>query len=152
MKPAIVIEKAGTDEASFIEAFELMVALHREGGFAPLDGEKSAAGVYTALKDGATWLARIDGKAIGVLSLVELPFWYSKDTYLQDAGFYVRPKFRKRRVGVELMKAAREEGQRRNKIVLITVTSPDRRPKKTPMSLESQIAGFVPLGYTIKLR
>ena len=49
------------------------------------------------------------------------------------------------------MKAARECAQARNKIAFVTVNNPDRRPKKTSMSLESQIAGFVPLGYTIKL-
>lgn len=150
--PAVTIAKAGTDESSFTEVFQLMVALHREGGYAPLDGTKAAAGVYATLKDDATFLARINGEAVGVLALAEIAFWYSQDTYLQDVGFYVKPEHRRGRIGVALMRAARAEAERRKKIALITVTSPDRPPKNTTMSLESQIAGYVPLGYTIKIR
>ena len=146
------IEHAGDDEASFADVYALTVALHLEGGFAALDNDKASRAVYQVLQEGLVWVARDEsGEAIGTLGLTELSFWYSQDTYLQDAWLYVRPDFRGAQVGVALMRAARAEAQARNKIVLITVTNPDRRPKATAMSLESQLAGFVPLGYTLKI-
>lgn len=148
----LTIEKSGTDERSFNDVFTLMLALHRAGGFAPLDVNKSAEHVYQALTDEATFLARIDGKPVGALSMVDIPFWYSRSTFLQDKGFFVAPEHRRGQVGGALMQAVREEAQHRGRIAMVTVTNPDRRPKKTSMSLESQIAGFVPLGYTIKLK
>lgn len=149
LKPHLV----GNDEASFVEVYELTLELHREGGYAPLDNDKAAAAVYQVLTEGMVWVARdAAGVAIGTIGLTELKFWYSQESYLQDAWLYVRPAFRKGRVGVLLMQAARAEAQKRNKIALITVTSPDRRPKATPMTLDSQIAGYVPLGYTLRLR
>ena len=148
----VTIARAGHDEAAFREVFDLALALHQEGGYARLDARKAAEGVYAVLTEGMVWLARTpDGIAVGTLGLTELPFWYSTDTYLQDAWFYVRPEWRWAQVGVALLRAARDEAQTRNKIALITVTSPDRRPKATPMTLDSQIAGFVPLGYSLRL-
>ena len=149
--PAIVIETAGCDEDAFCDVFELLLALHKEGGFARLDGEKAGRAVYQTLKEGMTFVARVEGKAIGVLALTELPFWYSAATHLLDVGFYVAPKWRKGAVGKALLEAARVEAQVRNKILLITVTNPDRRPKGTRTTIESQIAGFVPVGYTLQL-
>ena len=148
----LTIERAGADEASFAEVFDLTLALHKQGGFARMDYEKTAAAVYSTLKDGIVFVARNERReAIGTLGLSEQRFWYSQDTFLQDAWVYVRPAYRKGGVGVALMRAARDEAQRRGKICFITVHNPDRRSKKTAMSLESQTAGFVPLGYTIKL-
>ena len=40
----------------------------------------------------------------------------------------------------------------RNKILLVTVTNPDKRPKKTKMTVQSQNAGYIPVGYTIQAR
>lgn len=153
-KAGLTIERAGTDERSFVEVYELMVALHRQGGYAPLDHEIASAAVYQTLSQGASFVARDGGKAIGALNMAELPFWYSKPqhTHMLDLGFFVEPEYRRGKVGVGLLAAVREEADRRQKIALITVTSPDRRPKKTALSIESQIAGYVPLGYTLKLR
>lgn len=152
------IERAGTDEASFVDVFRLMLALHREGGFGVLNADKTAEGVYRALAEGMTFVARLAaGEAVGVLIMIEFPFWYSDDTFLEDRAFYVHPDFRQRpgftgpSVGVALLHAARDEGQARNKITFITVANPDRKPKRTSMSIAGQRLGFVPIGYTIKL-
>ena len=148
----LLIERAGCDEASFVEVYALTLALHREGGYAPLDNAKASAAVFAVLDEGMVWVARsASGEAIGTLGLVELPFWYSSETYLQDAWFYVAPAYRRAKVGVALLRAARAEAETRGRIALITVTSPDRRPKATPATLDSQLAGYVPLGYTLRL-
>jgi len=52
------IERAGTDEKSFVDVFDLMVALHKESGFAPLKGEKAVREVYSVLCEGMTFIAR----------------------------------------------------------------------------------------------
>ena len=152
MKPTFMIEKATLDERGFADVWPLTLALHKEGGYARLDQSKAGAAVYKTIQEGMVFVARDgSGEAIGTLGLTELRFWYSPETFLQDAWLYVRKAYRKKGVGVALMRAAREEAQARGKICFVTVNNPDRRPKKTPMSLESQTAGFVPLGYTIKL-
>lgn len=146
------IVRAGADEESFSEVFGLLLDLHKAGGYASLDTETAALNSYDVLKEGMTFVAKIDGKAVGTLALTELSFWYSKQTFLQDAWLYVKPEHRKAAVGVQLMRAAKAEAQTRNKIAFITLNNPDRRPKATTMSLESQIAGYVPVGYTLKIR
>ena len=147
----LIIERADTSESSFEAVFGLLLRLHREGGYAPLDPVKARVNAYRVIEEGMTFLARRDGHPVGTLSLTELSFWYAQSTFLQDGWFYVSPEFRKGRVGIALMRAAREEAQRRNRIAFVTVNNPDRRPKSTTMSLESQTAGYVPLGYTMKI-
>lgn len=152
-RPAFTIERAGTDEQSFIDVFTLLVELHKEGGFAPMNSQKAAEQVYSVLQQGMTLLARNErGEPVGVLPLIEVDFWYSDETFLFGKSFYVKPRYRRGRVGVELLKAAREEGERRNKLVFIETDNPDRKPKKTRAALVMQSAGFVPLGYSIRLR
>ena len=143
--------KDPTEEA-FVATWELTLELHAAGGYAPLDTEKATKAVYGVMCEGMTWIARApDGTPVGTLALTELPFWYSKTPYLQDAWFYVRPQWRKKGVGTALLRAARAAAEKRGLIAMITVTNPDRRPKKTKATLDSQIAGYVPLGYTIRL-
>jgi GNAT superfamily N-acetyltransferase len=153
MKPEFVIERAEASEQNFIEVFEMLLELHKEGGYALLDRSDSAEDVYAVMQEGMTFVARSAvGQPIGVLGLTEVGFWFNRKVkFLQGRWFYVRPAFRRAQVGVHLLRAARDEGQTRNSLVFVTVTNPDRRPKRTTMSLEAQIAGFVPLGYTIRL-
>jgi predicted N-acetyltransferase YhbS len=146
------VEKALLDDEDFADLWPLMVELHKSGGFAQMDVDKTVGAIHSVINEGMVFLARDEaGVAIGTLGLTELRFWYSQDSYLQDAWLYVRPKYRKQGVGVLLMRAGRDEAQRRGKVCMITVHNPDRRQKKTRMALESQTAGFVPFGYTIKL-
>jgi GNAT superfamily N-acetyltransferase len=164
--PRFSIETADAEsEDSFMDVFELMLELHKEGGYAPLDTRKAAGNVYSVMGEGMTFLARIEaphetphgtdpaGLPVGVLALTELPFWYGADshTHLLDLGFYVLPRYRRGKVGVRLLMRARQEAQARSKVCLITVTSPDRRPRPTRATIQSQMAGFVPLGYTLRL-
>lgn len=146
------IETASGDEKSFMEVFEMLVAEHAEVGYVPLDASKAAENAYRVMKEGMTFVARsASGKAIGTIGLTELSYWYANDTFLQDGWFYVRPEYRRGKVGVALMRAAREAGDARKKIVLITVHNPHRKIKQTRMALVSQDAGYVPFGYTIKM-
>lgn len=147
------IEIAANDEPTFCDVFELLIRLHAEGGYAVMDAAEASRNAYLVLSEGMTLVARNDdGAAIGTLGLTELKFWYSKETYLQDGWFYVLPRYRRGKVGVELMRAARKIADQKNKILLVTVTNPDKRPKKTVMTLQSQNAGYVPVGYTIQAR
>lgn len=153
MTALITVEKAGSDERSFRDVFELCLLLHKEGGYAPLDVSKAANNCYQVLRENACFVARTqNGRAVGTLALTTLRFWYSAESFLQDAWFFVRPEYRGGDVGVLLMRAARAEADAQAKIAFVTVNNPDRRPKQTRMSIESQVAGYVPLGYTLKIR
>ncbi len=147
----VEIERASVTEGSFEEVFSLLVALHREGGYAPLDVEKAARRTIDVMSEGMVFVARVGGKAVGTIGLTEVAFWYSPQMFLQDAWLFVLPEHRRGRVGVRLMQEARNEAQRRNLVAFVTVNNPDRRPKATKQSLISQEAGFVPLGYTLKI-
>lgn len=147
----VTVDRAGSDEASFSEVFSLLLELHKAGGYAELDVNVAADSTYRVLREGMTFVARKNGKPIGTIGLTEMQFWYSHTKFLQDAWLYVKPEFRRANVGTLLMRAARDEAQRRNQIAFVTLNNPDRRPKRTTMSLESQVAGYVPLGYTIKI-
>jgi GNAT superfamily N-acetyltransferase len=147
------VERAGVEEKDFLEVFALLVALHREGGYAPMEPDDAIADVYDTLKEGMTFLARAaDGQPIGVLGLTEVRFWFNrKVTFLDGRWFYVIPAERGGQVGVKLLRAARDEGQARNMITFVSTTNPDRRQKRNQMSLQAQTAGFIPVGYAIKL-
>lgn len=153
MSDLITVERASAGEAAFRDVFELLLLLHKDGGYAPLDVRKAAANCYQVMREGACFVAREPGgRAVGTLALTTLRFWYSAESFLQDAWFYVRPEYRRADVGVLLMRAARDEADAQAKIAFITVNNPDRKPKQTRMSIESQVAGYVPLGYTLKIR
>jgi GNAT superfamily N-acetyltransferase len=158
--PPFTIEVADADdEAAFLEIAGLAEALQKQGGYAPPDYKKMADDIYATMKQGMTWLARAApdapnaGEALGALGLEEVAFRYSRETYLQDVGFYVKPQSRASQVGAALMAEACKEGERRGKIVLIEITSPDRRRKAfhTESGVVTQIAGFVPVGYVLRL-
>lgn len=150
-KPEIEISIADTSETSFVEVFEMLLALHAEGGYAPLDGDKAMTACYTMLKDGMTFVAKIEGNPVGVLVLGERKFWYSESSFLQEVAFFVRPEYRGGMVGIKLMRAAKALADVKGKICFITVNNPDRRTKKTTASIACQVAGYVPLGFTMKI-
>lgn len=157
---AKVHKKEAADEAAFVEVFEIMLELHKEGGYAPLDMDDAIAAVDAVRRERMTFLARLDaphgddpaGFPIGILAMMELPFWYNRrTTYLTDQGFYVRPAYRRGKVGVALLMAARRLAEFRGKIAIVQVTNPDRRPKRNAATVLTQNAGFVPVGYALRL-
>jgi GNAT superfamily N-acetyltransferase len=148
----IVVERATASEQHFVEVCEMLIELHREGGYAPLNCDDAAADIYQVLREDMTFIARQELQPVGVLGLTQTAFWYNRQAgFLMNRWFYVRPDFRHGQVGIALLRAARAEGQARNQIVFVSVTTPDRRPKRSRTTLDAQIAGFVPLGYTLML-
>ena len=149
---SFTIERAGTDEATFMEVFSMLLQEHKEVGCAPLDTDKAAAHCYRILEMGMTFVARdASGSAIGTLSLKEVEFWYSRTSALFDGWFYVPPTHRNGRVGVELLKAAAKEGQARGMLVFVMRANPNRRAKQTTTTLMAEMAGFLPVGYLLKV-
>lgn len=150
---SITIERATQTEECFNENFELMLKLHKEGGFAPLNVEKMAGVVFRLIGEGMVFVAKNSaGDVVGTLAMTENSFWYADASFLCDVWFFVLPKYRRGAVGRKLMRAARDEADARGKMAFISVKNPDRRPKKTRMALESQTAGYVPIGHTTQLR
>lgn len=150
--PSIRIQVPANTEANFRILFEMLLELHKIGGYAPLDVDKAASNTYDMLATGVVFIAYVDGKPAGVIAGVEQSFWYSQATHLQSIPLYVRAPYRKGQVGRMLLKAFAQEADRRGIIGFVTIDNPDRRPKATKVSIESQLAGYVPVGYTMKLR
>ena len=149
----VTIERAGTDEATFVDVFSLLVEEHGEVACARLNVEKASRHAYTVLSLGMTLVARNEsGEAVGVLGLKEVTFWYSDETALFDAFFYVKPAYRRQHVGVALMQAAQAVAADKDMLLFIMTANANRRPKKTAMTLMAQMAGFMPAGYLLKLR
>lgn len=150
----ITVEIAEGDEKTFIEVFELTLMLHKEGGILPLDRETAAESVYNTLAQGMTLIARNEaGEAVGSIGLEETSIFYSTETMLWDKWLIVRPQYRNGDVGKRLMAAATEVADAKEKILILTISNPNRQ-RKAPMkmSLFSQEVGFVPRSYSIRLR
>jgi GNAT superfamily N-acetyltransferase len=147
----LTVSRAKNDEAAFGEILDMLIALHASGGYAPFNPEKAADAAFSTMCEDMCWVARIGGKPVGTLALTELAFWYADATFLNDAWFWVDPAHRAKDVGVALLKAAKSEAQARNKLLFVSMTNPDRRPKSTATTLVMQTAGFVPIGYTLSL-
>lgn len=147
------IERVAISETTYREVFELLLEEYREVSHIRLSPEKTAQAAYRVIAEGMTFLARdADGTPIGTLGLTELEYWFADETFLQDRWFYVRPAYRANGVGSALIRAAKDEATRLEKIVYLTIQNPDRRAKNHRMMLESQECGFVPFGYTIRIR
>jgi len=148
----LTIARAKHDEEGFGEVLDLLIALHASGGFAPFNPTKAAEVAYRVISEDMCWVARLGGKPVGTLALTEQAFWYADTTFLQDAWLWVDPEHRAKDVGLGLLKAAKAEAEARNKLLFVSMTNPDRRPKKTPATLLTQLAGYVPLGYSLTLK
>lgn len=153
-KVSFRIERASADEATFCDAFLLAMELHRLAGIAPFDHEVASESCYSALAEGMTFMARdLEGKAIGLIALTEMPLDYSRETFLQDRAFYVQPAWEGQGVRTALMKAAAQEGDRLSKFVLVGRTSlGGARKRKTQAAIEAELAGYVPIGYVLRLK
>jgi GNAT superfamily N-acetyltransferase len=166
------VDADNSEDSLIWEVMEMALALQRQGGYAPPDYDKIAKDVYATVKQGMTWVARASGppgagpgagphsdtdagRAIGGLALEEVPFRYSAETFLSSPGLWVAPAWRGGRVGAALLSRAREEGKRRGKVVMVHITSPDRKPARarthTEAGMIAQIAGFVPMGYVLRI-
>lgn len=151
-RPAITVEVAGHDEASFRDVFELIMAEHEEVAYEPLSPVKAAESCYHTLAQGMTLLARdANGSPIGTLGIVELAYWYSDRTYLQDVWLYVKPEHRCGAVLRKLLSEAKRFADDRSKVLIVTIANPHRRIKRTPLGLVSQEAGYVPFMYSMRV-
>lgn len=148
----VTVARLEAEEDQFIDCFGLLLDLAEEIGYAPVDQDKAAADVYRTLESGLAWVARDqDGKALGVLGLVECEWWFSRLTFLTSKWFYVRPEHRFGRVGVALMRAASKEARARKLPVFVTTNNPLRRPKQSWATEIAQAAGYIPAGYRFNL-
>lgn len=148
----ITVEFAQPDSNEhYAEIMALLIMLHGECGYAPIDSDKLAQGIVNMVADGHVIIARCNGQAVGVLGLTESSFWYSKTTCLWGIWFYVLPEFRGF-AGHRLMTAAAALGEQLNLLVFVSSSNPNRRAKHKFLALEAQMSGFVPTGYTLRLR
>ena len=136
----LFVEKVDASEAAFSEVFPLLLELHKTVGVFRLNPSKMAEQCYGVLARGMSFVVRDETCAIGSIGLVEATAWYSDDEYLQDKWLYVRPSHRGL-AGLALLRAARDEGIARDRIVYVWNTNPDKRQKGLPFGVERAAAG-----------
>jgi GNAT superfamily N-acetyltransferase len=148
----LTVELARQDEAGFNEVFAMLIALHGDVGVVPMDRKKYAEGCWSVLGEGMTFVAREGGEPVGTLGLIEATWWYAPDhcRFLQDRWFYVKPEHRGN-AGMKLLRAARDLGYQKDRIVYVWNTNPDKRQKAFPFGVEAQRLGYVPYGYNLRL-
>lgn len=158
--PAVRVDRVGLDDDGFVreqdfrDVYALTLALQKIGGVFRLSPERASRNVYHTLSEGMTLVARNDkDEAIGTLGLQETQIFYSEETVLWDKWFIVLPEHQNGLVGKALLKAATELAEEKEKILVVTITNPDRQ-RKTPMkmSLLAQEVGYIPRSYSLRLR
>ena len=117
----------------FDELCLLLIPMAREVGIAPFDLQTARANGYRALSEGMTFVVRHElGPIMGTLSLVRSPLWYARwpEHYqLVDSWFYVAEEHRGGRVGVVLLRAARDLGASLDVPTFVRVVNPNRRER-----------------------
>jgi GNAT superfamily N-acetyltransferase len=156
------VELSGPREDEIKELSEFLMGQFREGAYAPLNPTKAIRTIYQAAVDGMSFIVRdadAGDKIVGALALHEHDYWYSDWHFLTNPYFYVDPTRRFARIGVLLMRAARQFAEEKVQIdgsrgmtTFVVVNNPDRRTKGTQNSLFASIAGYTPLGHVIKIR
>jgi GNAT superfamily N-acetyltransferase len=95
------------------------------------------------------FLAEEDGGLVGLLGIEDNELRYSDHHVLVDVYFFVLPEYRGGQVGTRLMKAATLEAERRSLPLFIRITNPVRAKKRGRIG---EIAGYIPVGYIVRLR
>ncbi len=144
---------ADSNEKQISDLVALLIMLHSEGGYAPLNLDKMVGRAAEVVSQGMTWLAydQEAGEPVGTLGLHEQALWYADERVLVDLWFYVRPEYRKGAVGKKLLKLGRETADERGCMLFITVTNPDRRRRRSAAVVEAETVGYVSHGYMLKM-
>ena len=139
------------DREALLATIDLLLEHHKVVGLAPINPYKMRDSLCEFLSQGLSLLAMVEGKPAGVVVIIETSFWYSDQTFLKDMSLYVRPEFQSKGVFKALLRAFQAEAARRGLPAYISILNPTRvRPSKTP-KFHAEYAGFVPLGYAMKL-
>lgn len=111
----ITVRRATVDDGPIVA--ELVHALLDElsGGNGPDSGRVAADTKTVLTSDDVTALLAFDGAVpVGVMTLNQCVAIYAGGRFGEISELYVRPDYRSKGVAVVLMKAAAEEGKRRN--------------------------------------
>ncbi|HWW46326.1 MAG TPA: hypothetical protein VNZ94_00605 [Xanthobacteraceae bacterium] len=123
--------RAAVSDQDAIAIHRMLMQNGHEIAIAPVNPVKVMQEVYGLIKAdaGAATLMAMDGdELVGVLGLVQVPFWYSDDHLIMDRIFYVLPANRGT-AGRRLVSAARSIADGAKQILMIAQTNPTRRPK-----------------------
>lgn len=148
----IEIRKTEPTEKDCRELGEFLLGQMRESAVAVPNVEKAMRNGYNYVLEDMSFEARLDGRIVGALALIEKEFWYSDETYLQNTWLFVDPGQRFGLVGVRLLQEARRVADARDLICFVLINTPGRRSKATASTLYQQVAGYVPLGHVVALR
>lgn len=133
-------------EADWDDLVPLCIQFHQANGMAPLDLEVLRENVIRSAKQNLLLIAENDdGEAVGLLPLVQCRYSYSREHYLNDVLFYVKPGVSG--VGKELMAAAREIAETLGEIAVLSVVNSKRTHGRI-----AAIFGWAPIGYVVRLK
>ena len=119
--------------------------------FAGLDRSRTLRDLEAAGESFTAFLARTgDGKAVGVVTIVETLAIYAGGRYGVIDEMYVAPEHRSSGVGARLIEAAKELGRRRGWARLDVTAPPEKRWERTVGFYERH--GFVFTGPKLRCR
>lgn len=151
----IEIERVDPDDrATCNELAAFLVEIEGEGvSPVPIDPVAAAGQVWLALKEGNSWVARINDKIVGTLVLVERKHWQNP-AYADFVSmvFFVGRQHRFSLVGRKLLYAARDMAEPHDKAVFIEITNSARAPKMVENALHATMVGFIPYSHVMRLR
>lgn len=127
---------------------DLLLEFHAENGFAPLNLDKVKLDVSNLIENLDLFVAYIDEALVGLLGIEDNVLRYSDHHVLVDAYFFVGLKHRGGTIGLRLMQAATLEAERRGLPLYIRVSNPTRARR----GRVSEIVGYFPAGYVVRLR
>lgn len=149
-KPLISIHQGRTEaDAHAICKFMLMNAA-AEMAEVPVDEPILLKSITHTVSDGAALVAIIGEEIVGYLGIVQVPYSYSRASFLADTGFYVLPQYRDGDVSRALLQEARGIADAAGMAFKLVRLNPSKPPKtRSRMAKTAEILAYLPAGSVI---
>ena len=145
-KNCLVIRAAASvEDAGAIRDFLLDYAA-AEMAEAPVDPAILYETILHTMTDGAAMMALLDGTLAGYLGIVATPYSYSRERFLVDTGFFVRPEYRGGDVARALLAEARGIADHARLVLKIVDTNVAKRRRPGRAAITAEIIGYRPAG------
>lgn len=134
--------EADADEIAGLLVGEMYPEVGKALG-ASLDPQATALGILQSINGEGAYIARSENcRLIGVLNLIRTQWWFSRDEFIADQGFFVSKPFRPR-AGALLLKAARQHAAKAGLPCFIFRFNPGRSKGRVADRVQIHPAGEI---------
>lgn len=129
---------------------QFMLPYFTEVSLHPLDPDKATRNIYACLNEGVVFAVYDDdGEMAACMGLRDETFWFSAEPHIANQFFYVAPPHRHSRAVPLLKQAAKAYADARGLMLFVTAFNYGRARDR---GLTEAVEGYVPVGYTIRVR